>query len=322
MSLENKTILITGATGSFGKRFVETILEKYNPKAIRVFSRDELKQFNMKEKLKDERVRYLIGDIRDRDRIYRAMNNIDIVIHAAAMKRVCACEYNPSEAIKTNILGTMNVIDAAIDNEVEKVIFISTDKAVNPVNLYGATKLCAEKLFIQANSYAGGHKTKLSCSRYGNVAGSRGSVLPLFLKQNGNNPFTITDERMTRFWITLDQGVNFVINCIENMKGGEIFIPKLPSIKITDLVKVINPEAQIKIIGIRPGEKIHEVLLTSEEARHSKEFEDYFVIEPELSFWGEIEIGGKSIPDNFDYSSGSNSQWLNEEEIKSMLNNI
>jgi UDP-N-acetylglucosamine 4,6-dehydratase/5-epimerase len=244
---------------------------------------------------------------------------VDIVVHAAALKQVCACEYNPMEAIKTNVVGTSNVIDACMDNGVEKAIFISTDKAVNPSNLYGATKLCAEKLFVQANSYSGQKGTKFSCSRYGNVAGSRGSVIPLFLEQKDKSAFNITDERMTRFLITLDQGVEFVINCLEKMTGGEIFVPKLPSIKIVDVAKAINPQAEIKIIGVRPGEKIHETLLTPEETRHTKEFEKYFVVEPEHPFWAKMDVGGKSLPDNFSYTSQNNNWWLGEEEIKEII---
>ena len=250
MIFSNKTILVTGGTGSFGKKFVEVILRDHDPKAVRVFSRGEHDQFQMQQEIKDERVRYFIGDVREKDRLRRAMYGADIVVHAAALKQVCACEYNPIEAIKTNIMGTSNVIDAALDNGVEKAIFLSTDKAVSPVNLYGATKLCAEKLFIQANSYAGERKTKFSCSRYGNVVGSRGSVVPLFFDQKKNGSLTLTDERMTRFWITLEEGVNFVIACLERMQGGEVFVPKIPSIKIMDLAEIIaGPDTKIEVIG-------------------------------------------------------------------------
>ncbi len=235
MNFNEKTILITGGTGSFGKKFIETVLKKHNPKAIRVFSRGEFLQQQLGREIKDERLRFFIGDVRDKERLYRAMNGVDIVIHAAALKQVCTCGYNPMEAIKTNILGTENVIDAAIDNNIEKAIFISTDKAVNPVNLYGATKLCAEKLFIQANSYTGERRTTFSCCRYGNVSGSRGSVLPLFLEQKNKGVLTITDKRMTRFWLTLQQGVDFSIECLKRMQGGETFIPKIPSIKMLDV---------------------------------------------------------------------------------------
>ena len=248
MSLINKIILVTGGLGSFGQKFTEILLKKYKPKTIRIFSNDEFSQWEMAEKFNDPRLRFFIGDVRDRDRVYRAMDGVDILVHAAALKQVPIAEYNPIEAIKTNIIGTMNVIDAAIDNEIEKGMFISSDKAVNPINLYGATKLCAEKLFVQANSYIGKRRTKFSCVRYGNVVGSRGSVVPLFLEQKKGGVLTITDKRMTRFWITLEEGVNFVIKCIEKMKGGEVFIPKIPSMRIMDLAEVIAPKAKIKII--------------------------------------------------------------------------
>lgn len=323
MNLKDKTILITGGTGSFGKKFTEIVLNKYNPRAVRIFSRDEFKQYRMVEEFKDERLRFFIGDVRDKERVYRAMDGVDIVIHAAALKHVPFCEANPFEAIQTNIIGAKNIIDAAIDHGVEKVMAISTDKAVNPINLYGATKLCAEKLFVQANSYVGSRKTRFSCTRYGNVVGSRGSVVPLFIKQKETKTLTITDERMTRFWITLEQGVNFVLKSLERMQGGEIFIPKIPSMKITDLAKVIAPEAKIKIIGIRPGEKIHEVLLTEYEASHSREYKDYFLIEPEHVFWKQKKItGGKKLKDNFKYASNSNDKWLTKEEMRKLIKNV
>ena len=260
MNLSGKIILLTGGTGSFGKKFTEIVLKEHNPKVIRIFSRGELKQQKMREQFNNERLRFFIGDVRDRNRLYRAMNNDDIVVHAAALKQVPTCEYNPIEAIKTNINGAINVIDAAIDNDVEKVMALSTDKAVHPINLYGATKLVAEKLFIQANSYTGKRETIVSCVRYGNVVGSRGSVIPVFKEQRKKGVITITDERMTRFWITQEQAVKFIIDCIEKMKGGEVFIPKIPSMKITDLIDVIAPEAKREVVGIRPGEKINEVL--------------------------------------------------------------
>jgi len=324
MGLNNKTILVTGGSGSFGMKFTEIVLRYYKPKVIRIFSNNEFEQFQMQQKFKeDKRLRYFIGDVRDKDRVYRAMNGADIVVHAAALKEVPACEYNPFEAVKTNIIGSQNVIDAAIDNDVEKVINLSTDKAVNPVNLYGASKLCAEKLFIQANSYVGTRKTKFSCTRYGNVMGSRGSVVPLFLEQKIRGILTITDKRMTRFWITLEEGVHFVINCIRLMKGGEIFIPKIPSLRIINLAKVIAPKAKIKITGIRPGEKIHEILLSTEEARHSKEFDRYFVVEPEFPFWRRKNLkGGKALPEGFKYTSGTNKKWLTKKQIRKMLKKI
>ncbi|MBE0479076.1 UDP-N-acetylglucosamine 4,6-dehydratase (inverting), partial [Candidatus Aerophobetes bacterium] len=312
---------LTGGTGSFGKKFTDIALREYNPKVIRIFSRGELLQQLMRKEFNNNtRLRFFIGDVRDRGRLYRAMNGVDIVVHAAALKQVPTCEYNPIEAVKTNIDGTANVIDAAIDNEIEKAIFISTDKAVHPVNLYGATKLVAEKLFIQANAYTGGRKTKFSCCRYGNVIGSRGSIIPLFFQQRKNGRIAITDERMTRFWITLEQGVRFVIDCIEIMHGGEVFVPKIPSMKVTDLADIIAPEAKKDIIGIRPGEKINEILLTEEEARHAKEFDNFFVIEPEHAFWDQRNFeGGVPLPEGFKFASDSNNSWLTKEEIQIMI---
>ena len=320
-TFDNKVILLTGGTGSFGNKFTEIVLKKYNPKVIRIFSRGEKKQLDMMNRFNDDRLRFFIGDVRDRDRLHRAMYDVDIVIHAAALKQVPACEYNPIEAIRTNIDGGANVIDAAIDNSVDRVMAISSDKAVHPVNLYGATKMTAEKLFIQGNSYSGKAKTKFSCVRYGNVIGSRGSVIPLFLKQKKEGVLTITDERMTRFWITLEQGVNFVIKSTEKMKGGEIFIPKIPSMKIVDLAETIEPNAKRKIIGIRPGEKIHETLLTHDEARHSKEFKDSFIIEPEHSF-RQYLIEGKPVKEGFVYSSDNNKDWIKNNELKRLIKNI
>jgi UDP-N-acetylglucosamine 4,6-dehydratase/5-epimerase len=318
--LKDKVILLTGGTGSFGNKFTEIALTRHNPQAIRIFSRGEKKQLDMMNKFNDDRLRFFIGDVRDRDRLHRAMTNCDIVVHAAALKQVPTCEYNPIEAVRTNIDGAINVIDAAIDNGIERVIAISTDKAVHPVNLYGATKMTAEKLFIQGNSYSGKVQTKFSCVRYGNVIGSRGSVIPLFLEQKKTGPITITDEKMTRFWITLAQGVNFVINCIGRMKGGEIFVPKIPSMKISVLAEAIAPGTKRKIIGIRPGEKIHEILLTEEEASHAKEFPDYFVIEPEHPFWSNRHLtNGKPLPENFRYTSGQNTEWLTKQQLMKII---
>jgi len=315
---ENKIILLTGGTGSFGNKFTELIL-KYNLESLRIYSRGEYDQYIMNQKFNDNRIRFFIGDVRDRDRLYRAMNGVDIVVHAAALKQVPTCEYNPIEAVRTNIDGALNIIDAAIDNSVEKVIAISTDKAVHPVNLYGATKMVAEKLFIQGNTYTGKRKTRFSCVRYGNVIGSRGSVIPLFAEQKKKGVLTITDERMTRFWLTLDQGVNFVLNSIERMQGGEIFIPKIPSMKIVDLAEAIAPEAKKEFVGIRPGEKLHEIMLTEDEARHAKEFSDYFIIEPEFEFWNKGEYqDGEPLPEGFRYSSYTNNQWITREELKKM----
>jgi len=321
--LNNKTILITGGTGSFGKNFTKFLLKDYQFKKLIIFSRDELKQSQMQQEIADNRLRFFIGDVRDLQRLQRAFSDVDIVVHAAALKQIPAIEYNPIEAIKTNVLGTANVIDAAIDNNVERAILISSDKAVNPVNLYGATKLCAEKLFIQANSYVGEKNTRFSCVRYGNVIGSRGSVIPLFLKQREKGILTLTDERMTRFWITLKQGVQFVADCIEKMRGGEIFVPKIPSMKITDLARIIAPTAEIKITGIRPGEKLHEILLSSEETTHSKEFEKYFVVEPEFSFWQKENYQiGKPLGQDFKYSSDTNKEWFREEQMREILKNL
>ena len=320
MILNNKIILVTGGTGSFGQKFTEIVLKEHNPKSVRIFDHDELSEVEMERKFNDSRLRFFIGDVRDKNRLYRAMNGVDVVVHAAAVKHVPVCEYNPIEAVRTNIEGAINVIDAAIDNSVEKVMVISTDKAVHPINLYGATKMVAEKLFIQGNSYTGGRKTIFSCARYGNVVGSSGSVVPLFEEQKKKGEITITDERMTRFWITLEEGIRFVINCIEGMKGGEVFIPKIYSMKITDLAEVIAPEAKRKIIGIRPGEKLDEVLLTEEEAKHTKEFDNFFVIEPEYPFWGKDNFqDGKLLPDGFRYTSKTNDQWINKEKMREIL---
>lgn len=317
MVLANQVILITGGTGSFGKKFTEVVLREHDPKAIRIFSRGELLQQEMRQKFNDDpRLRFFIGDVRDRDRVYRAMNGADIVVHAAALKQVPTCEYNPIEAIKTNIDGAINVVDAAVDNSVKKAIAISTDKAVHPINLYGATKLAMERLFVQANVYAGERRTRFSCVRYGNVVGSRGSVVPLFLEQRKNGKITITDEKMTRFWITLEQGVRFVIDCIGRMNGGEIFVPKIPSMKITDLADVVAPGAERDIIGVRPGEKIHEILLTEEESSNAREFDSYFT-------WsrGNLE-GGKPLPAGFRYTSDSNNRWLIREELKKIVEEL
>jgi UDP-N-acetylglucosamine 4,6-dehydratase len=327
MDWKNLNILVTGGTGSFGKKFTEIMLREYHPKKLIIFSRDELKQHEMRQiyddSLPDSSIRYFIGDVRDKDRLHRAMNGVDIVVHAAALKQVPACEYNPFEAIQTNIIGAKNVIDAAIDCRVKKAIMVSTDKAVNPINLYGATKLCAEKMFIQGNSYSGAGGPRFSCSRYGNVVGSRGSVIPLFLKQRQNRTITITDERMTRFWITLEQGVRFVIRCIEMMHGGEVFVPKIPSMRILDLAKAIAPDCNTEIIGIRPGEKVHESLISEDEARNTLEFDDMYLIQPLFQWWGANNWeNGKPLPVGFRYTSDSNSWWLTEEELKRMVEDI
>jgi UDP-N-acetylglucosamine 4,6-dehydratase len=314
-----RTVLITGGTGSFGRKCTEVLLEKGPPLKLIIFSRDELKQYEMQQQFDHPCLRFFIGDVRDKDRLYRAMNGVNIVIHTAALKQVPACEYNPFEAVKTNVMGAVNVIDAAIDSGVERVIAVSTDKAVNPVNLYGATKLCAEKLFVQGNAYSGTGGAKFSCARYGNVVGSRGSVIPLFLQQKSSGALTVTDKRMTRFWITLEQGVDFVLSCLQQMHGGEIFVPKIPSMNIMDLVRAIAPDCEVVFTGIRPGEKVHEVLISSDEAQHTLEFPDMFVIQPAHPWWGAGNWnGGQPLPDGFTYGSDSNPRWLTLEELRGM----
>jgi len=322
MEWNNKVVLVTGGTGSFGKKLIKILVEEYHPAKIIVFSRDELKQHEMRTSGYDHpSIRYFIGDVRDRERLSRAFYGVNIVVHAAALKQVPACEYNPMEAIKTNILGSSNVADAAIENGVEKVLALSTDKAVNPINLYGATKLAAEKLLVQSNAYAGGRNTRIACTRYGNVVGSRGSVVPLFLQQRPSGHLTITDERMTRFWISLEQGVRFVIRCIEQMQGGEVFVPKIPSMSMMDLAKAVAPEAQVDIIGIRPGEKLHETLISEDEARTTIELPDMFVVQPASAMWfGHAwEKQGKPLPDGFKYSSNNNTDWLDLSRINEMI---
>jgi UDP-N-acetylglucosamine 4,6-dehydratase len=324
--LNNRTILITGGTGSFGKKCTETILKKYKPNRLIIFSRDELKQFEMAQELPDskyESIRYFIGDVRDKDRLYRAFRNVDYVIHAAALKQVPAAEYNPFEAVKTNILGAQNVINVAIDQGVQKVIALSTDKAANPINLYGATKLCSDKLFIAGNSYVGKAGTKLSVVRYGNVVGSRGSVIPFFLKCRESGCFPITDPRMTRFWITIEQGVNFVLDSLERMVGGELFIPKLPSMNIMDLAKAIDPACKTEITGIRPGEKIHEVMIPLDNARRTVEFDRYYLIQPDFPFWEmRNDHSGKPVDDNFEYNSGTNPWILSVDDMKGIIKTL
>lgn len=322
MYWKDKVILVTGGTGSFGKKFIELILKEYQPAKVIVYSRDELKQHEMRAGGFDHPdLRYFIGDIRDRDRLKRALNGVHYVVHAAALKQVPACEYNPMEAIKTNILGSSNVIDAALDAGVERVIALSTDKAVNPVNLYGATKLAAEKLFVQSNFYAAGTSTRFACVRYGNVVGSRGSVVPVFLKQRQTGTVTITDDRMTRFWISLEQGARFVIRCLEQMQGGEVFVPKIPSMRVIDLATTIAPDAKVNIVGIRPGEKLHEVLISEDEARTTVELDDMFVVQPaEANWFGHAwERQGKPLPDGFRYVSDTNPDWMTIEQIQKMV---
>ncbi len=328
----NKTILVTGGTGSFGNRFTETLLKKYKFKKLIIFSRDELKQYEMSEKFKNKKLRFFLGDVRDFERLNMAMKNVDIVVHAAALKQVPSAEYNPTECIKTNINGAENVIRASISNKVKKIIALSTDKSANPINLYGATKLVSDKLFIAANNITGGSNTIFSVVRYGNVVGSRGSVLPFFkkiIRNKSQNFLPITHKNMTRFWITLDQGINFVINSLFQMKGGEIFVPKLPSVKIIDLAKSLSTNHKLKIIGVRPGEKIHEIMCPLESSKNTIEFQTYYCIEPSIKFTNKKvnylinknKEKGKRVKETFEYSSETNPNFLKIKEIKK-LNNI
>ena len=322
----DKSILITGGTGSFGKQYVRTLLDRYRPKKLIVYSRDELKQFEMAQEFRADCMRYFLGDVRDKDRLVQAMQGVDLVLHAAALKQVPAAEYNPMECIKTNIHGAENVIQAALENEVEKVIALSTDKAANPINLYGATKLVSDKLFIAANNMAGGHRTCFAVVRYGNVVGSRGSVVPYFLKliREGANHLPITSERMTRFWITLQQGVDFVLRDFERMRGGEIFVPKIPSVRIVDLATAMAPNLPRKIIGIRPGEKIHEVMCPKDDSHLTLEFHDHYVIRPTITFTDRgnnftlniLGERGSEVEQGFEYSSGDNRHFLSVPEIE------
>ena len=324
---KNSGILITGGTGSFGSKFVETILGTHpEVRRIVVYSRDELKQFEMSQRFPTERfpqVRYFIGDVRDNDRLYRALEDIDIVVHTAALKQVPACEYNPFEAIKTNILGAQNVIEASIDRRVKRVVALSSDKAAAPINLYGATKLCSDKLFVAANNFKGKHDIRFSVVRYGNVMGSRGSVIPFFLEKRKNGSLPITDERMTRFNITLEEGVGLVLYAMENMWGGETYVPKIPSYRITDLAEAIAPQCRTEIVGIRPGEKLHEEMITLTDSIHSIEFEKYFVLLPSMSLWDINEFmgtfRGSRCKEDFSYNSGSNKDWLNVEQIRELV---
>jgi len=317
---EGRTILLTGGTGSFGHHFTRTALSEWNPATIRVFSRDELKQSEMQRSFNDDRLRFLIGDVRDRERLRRAVDGVDIVIHAAAMKQVPACEYNPFEAVRTNILGTQNVAAVCIDAGISRAVALSTDKAVSPASLYGATKLCAEKLFVQANVYAGASDTRLSCVRYGNVVGSRGSVIPLFRAQATTGELTVTDERMTRFWITLDQAVQLVADCVGTMLGGEVFVPKIPSTRVLDLAEAIAPGMPVRFTGIRPGEKLHEVLITSDEARHTLDAGWCYIVAPEHPFWGTRgKQDGTPVPEDFHYSSDNNTEWLTTAKLREVL---
>ena len=320
--LNGKTILVTGGTGSFGKKFIDIVLEKYQPKKLIVFSRDELKQFEMQQRagMSDYPcMRYFLGDVRDKDRLRRAFNGVDYVIHAAAMKQVPASEYNPQECIKTNVLGAMNIIDAALECGVKKVVALSTDKACNPINLYGATKLCSDKLFVAANVYAGNTDTLFSVVRYGNVVGSRGSVVPFFEERKVTGVLPITDPRMTRFWITLEDGVKMVLDALEQSEGGEIFVPKIPSMKITDLATAIAPECRQETVGIRPGEKLHEVLINEEEARNAVEFDHGYVIQPHPRRRARLLEKGAPCPELFEYNSGTNPEIMSIEALRELL---
>ena len=321
MNWSEQVVLVTGGTGSFGKKFVEIMLREYHPKRLVILSRDELKQHDMREAgYDDARLRYFIGDVRDPSRLQRAFSGVTVVVHAAALKQVPACEYNPFEAIQTNIMGGRNVIDAAIDQGVERILALSTDKAVNPVNLYGATKLCAEKVFVQANAYAGAQETRFSCARYGNVVGSRGSVIPVFMEQRKRGKITVTDPRMTRFWLTLEHGVRFVIGAIEQMHGGEIFVPKIPSMRLVDLAEVVAPGCAIEFIGIRPGEKLHEVLLSEDEARNAVELDEMYIIQPSHPWWKKANwVHARALPQGFRYTSDTNEQWLTHEQLQELI---
>jgi UDP-N-acetylglucosamine 4,6-dehydratase (inverting) len=321
--LQNSTILVTGGTGSFGQKFVPMTLEKYNPKKLIVFSRDEMKQWEMAQQYQgDRRLRFFIGDVRDRERLYRALDGVDYVVHAAATKIVPTAEYNPFESVKTNINGAMNLIDAAIDKGVKKVVALSTDKASSPVNLYGATKLAADKLFVASNSYSGGYPTKFSVVRYGNVMGSRGSVIPFFMSIKDRGVLPITDSRMTRFMISLEQGVELVWRAFDDMVGGEIYVKKIPSIKMTDLARVVAPDARQEIVGIRPGEKLHEQMIGAEDSHFTYEYPDYYKILPNLNDWGtcsQRSKDGKKVPEGFIYSSDNNTQWMSEKDLQAWI---
>lgn len=326
-ALVGQRILITGGTGSFGKKLTELLLREYDPRTVIIFSRDELKQFEMQNDPRfgrDPRLRFFIGDVRDADRLRRALDGVDVIVHAAALKQVPAAEYNPFEAVKTNILGAQNIVDAAIDKGVRRVLALSTDKAANPVNLYGATKLCSDKIFVAGNAYAGAKDTAFSVVRYGNVVGSRGSVVPFFLQRRHDKSLPITDPRMTRFWITLEQGARFVLDCLERAGGGELFVPKIPSMRLVDLARVINPRAEHEIVGIRPGEKLHEVMVTEDDARQTLELGDRFVILPPFK-WKALEkwhAEGKRCEDGFRYASDTNLHWLDEAGLREMIGSL
>lgn len=322
-SLADKTILVTGGTGSFGSKLIETLLADHDPYAVRVFSRDELKQSELQRRFADDdRLRFLLGDVRDLPRLVRATRGCDVIVHAAALKQVPACEYNPFEAVRTNILGTENVVNAAIENDVPTTIALSTDKSVNPVNLYGATKLAAEKLVTQGNAYAADSQARFASVRYGNVVGSRGSVVPLFKAQAATGVLTITDPAMTRFWITLEEAVQFVIESADRMGGGEVFVPRIPSMRVTDMAEALAPEAEVEVIGIRPGEKVHELLVTEDESRHAYRVHNGYVILPEYASWPLKAVEGEQLPKGFRYSSGENDWWLSVDELRDMSSDV
>ncbi len=321
--LDGKTVLVTGGTGSFGKKFIETILNETKVKKVIVFSRDEFKQYQLQQRYPNEpRLRFFIGDVRDLARLHRALDGVDIVVHAAALKQVPAAEYNPFEAVKTNIMGAQNIIEAAIDRGVERVVALSTDKASSPINLYGATKLVSDKLFVAGNAYAGGKKTRFAVVRYGNVVGSRGSVVQLFKQLADTGVLPITDERMTRFWITLEQGVRFVIDSLARMHGGEIFVPKIPSMRVVDLAKAIAPDARLEVVGIRPGEKLHEELISVHDARRTVDMDTHYVIQPEMDWWPKENLAGRPVPEDFSYVSDTNTEWLTVEQLWELIKDV
>ncbi|TVQ98356.1 MAG: UDP-N-acetylglucosamine 4,6-dehydratase (inverting) [Deltaproteobacteria bacterium] len=322
--LNGASILVTGGTGSFGKAFIRKVLAEHEPERVIVFSRDELKQFEMQgDGFTDKRLRFFLGDVRDRDRLFRAFDGVDVVVHAAALKQVPACEYNPFEAIRTNVIGGQNIIDMAIERGVRRVLALSTDKACNPANLYGATKLCSDKLFIAGNHYVGDKDTAFAVVRYGNVVGSRGSVVPFFVKQRATGRLPVTHEAMTRFWITLAQGVQFVLDSLERMQGGELFVPKIPSMNVMDLARAIGPDCEIDIVGIRPGEKLHEVMISEDDARNTLDMGSHFILQPEFSWWkkrGEPHrASGTPVPDGFRYSSDNNDTWLTTAQLRDII---
>jgi UDP-N-acetylglucosamine 4,6-dehydratase len=321
--LKDKTVLVTGGTGSFGTQFIRTVLAEHQPRKVIVFSRDEMKQYDMAQTIKDDRIRYFLGDVRDVERLKRACQGVDVVVHAAALKQVPAAEYNPFECIKTNVLGAQNVIEAALSTDVSRVVALSTDKAANPINLYGATKLCSDKLFIAGNSYAGQRNLRMGVVRYGNVVGSRGSVVPFFRTVRTTGTIPITDPRMTRFWITLEQGVRFVISALDRMHGGELFVPKIPSTDILTLAEAIGPKCKKETIGIRPGEKLHELMIGADDARRTRDMGSYYVVQPEFPWWdGNVVSEGTPVPDGFSYTSDNNPDRLSVQQVRELLKTL